>query len=498
MAIEVKLPSLGENIESGDVLTVLVREGDLLQPEQGIVELETDKATVEVPCPTAGRVQKVHVHEGDTVAVGGLLVTLEPVASQEEGPSPAAPQHTESMSAAPGAAAEKGTRETQKRQTTSRTQRMPAREIGDEPPAEAPKGRSSKQTQDAAAAAKRPSTSPSRRPTASRKDAAEVGGEESAAGRRSDSETDVPGDGRSATAAGPAVRRLARELGVDLRRVRPSGPKGRITTEDVQAYVREAGRKAADRTVTAAETPPPGLPGTDDYGPVRREKMSRMRQTIARNMVESYTRIPQLTNFDDADVTELEKIRQESKADYQQSGIRLTSLPFLVRAVAAALKRHAVLNASIDEESQQIIYKEYIHIGIAVDTPRGLAVPVVRDVDQMNIAQIARELDELARKVREGSHSMEELRGGTFTVSNLGAIGGTYSTPIINPPEVAILLVGRSRRLPVVVGNQIEIRLMMPLSLTYDHRVVDGAAAARFVNELKGYLEAPGRLLLAP
>jgi len=223
-----------------------------------------------------------------------------------------------------------------------------------------------------------------------------------------------------------------------------------------------------------------------------------MRQTIASNMVHSYTTIPQLTNFDDADITELEKIRQESKADYAANGIKLTAMPFLIKAVASALKHHPIVNASVDPESNQIIYKEYVNIGIAVDTEKGLLVPVMRDVDRMNIPQIAHALARLSQQARTGKYTIEDLRGGTFTISNLGAIGGSYSTPIINPPEVAILLPGRARMMPIYVGDQLKPRLMLPLSITYDHRAVDGAAAARFLNDVKGYLSAPGRLLLAP
>ncbi|MEX2091400.1 MAG: 2-oxo acid dehydrogenase subunit E2, partial [Pirellulales bacterium] len=204
------------------------------------------------------------------------------------------------------------------------------------------------------------------------------------------------------------------------------------------------------------------------------------------------------TNFDDADVTELEDMREQSKGDYASRGIKLTTMPFLIKAVASSLRRHPVVNASVDMENHQVIYKEYVNIGVAVDTERGLVVPVLRSADRKSIAQIAAELDRLAHMAREGELSLDDMKGGTFTISNLGAIGGTYSTPIINPPEVAILLVGRSRIVPQVVENAVEGRLMMPLSITYDHRAVDGAAAARFLNEVKGYLSAPGRLLLAP
>jgi pyruvate dehydrogenase E2 component (dihydrolipoamide acetyltransferase) len=285
-------------------------------------------------------------------------------------------------------------------------------------------------------------------------------------------------------------------LGVDLRRVRPTGTGGRITTEDIRAYIRETNEQVA-ATMPRGVTPP-GAPDTDDFGGVRIEKLSRMRQTIARNMIQSYTTIPQLTNFDDADVTELEDMREQSKADYADRGIKLTALPFVVKAVASALRRHPIVNASVDMENNQIIYKEYVNIGIAVDTERGLVVPVLRDADRKSISQIASEIDELATTVRDGKFDLELLKGGTFTISNLGAIGGTYSTPLINPPQVAILLIGRTRTVPQIVDDALCPRLLMPLSITYDHRLVDGAAAGRFLNEVKGFLAAPGRLLLAP
>jgi pyruvate dehydrogenase E2 component (dihydrolipoamide acetyltransferase) len=227
--------------------------------------------------------------------------------------------------------------------------------------------------------------------------------------------------------------------------------------------------------------------------------MSKIRKTIAANMVRSATTIPHLTNFDDADITELERLRKESAAAYADSGIKLTSLAFVLKAIALALKQHPTLNASVDMETGEIIYKQYVNLGVAVDTDRGLIVPVLRGADGLSIPQIAQGIQALADKVRQGQQSLDDLRGGTFTISNLGAVGGQYSTPIINHPEVAILLAGRSHKMPVVTADdKIEPRLIMPLSLSYDHRVVDGAAASRFLNEVIGYLESPGRLLLAP
>jgi pyruvate/2-oxoglutarate dehydrogenase complex dihydrolipoamide acyltransferase (E2) component len=294
-------------------------------------------------------------------------------------------------------------------------------------------------------------------------------------------------------AAGPAVRRFAREVGVDLGRVTGSGPSGRITREDVLTVVRQASQTAAASPAKASTAT-----ARDNWGPIRPEKMPKIRRTIAAKMHESWTTCPRVTNFDDADVTDLDKIRASSKDDYAKKGIKLTSLPFVIKAVASALRNHPTINASVDMEHDQIIYKEYVNIGIAVDTERGLVVPSLRNADQMSIADAARALAQIAESVREGSFSLADLQGSTFTISNLGAIGGAYSTPIINTPEVAILLVGRSRKLPVVVDDEVAVRLMMPLSLSYDHRLVDGATAARFLNDVIDFLEAPSRLLLAP
>jgi pyruvate dehydrogenase E2 component (dihydrolipoamide acetyltransferase) len=467
---QITLPSLGENIESGDILSILVSEGDTVSVEQDLLEIETDKATVPVPSPSAGKITKILVKEGDTVAVGAAIFEIEAgeAAPKEEAPKaepPKAEAKAEEPKPEPKAEA-------------------PKPEPKKEEPAPAPKAASGPTAEDMADGIYQPEAqAPPLTPVPPAKSAPPV-------------ET---GDSQGASAAAsPSVRRLARELGVDLRRVRASGSGGRVTEDDVQAHVRASQEQAR----AAAPSSGPGVPSSDATGSVRRERMSRMRQTIARNMVASYTTIPQLTNFDDVDVSELEEIRLQSKEDYAAQGLKLTQMPFLIKAIAGALKRHPIVNASVDMEAGEVIYKEYVNIGVAVDTDRGLVVPVIRDADRLSISQITRELDRLVDKAREGSLAIEEMRGGTFTISNMGAVGGTYSTPIINPPEVAILLVGRSRMLPTVIGKgkdaKIEARLVMPLSLTYDHRVVDGADAARFVNELKGFLAAPGRLLLAP
>jgi pyruvate dehydrogenase E2 component (dihydrolipoamide acetyltransferase) len=454
MSTQIKLPNLGENIESGDVLSILVREGDMVKADQDLLELETDKATMPIPSPQAGKIIKVLVREGETVNVGAPIMEIEAA----DGAEKPASKKSEPKQEKPRAAAKAKEPEPEEAEEHAKEADV---EGGDVPPDDAeplepeekPQPPQRKKKPATATKAKKPEPEPE---------------------PETEEAEDVPGDGHASAAAGPAVRRLARQLGVELRRVRPTGAGGRITAEDVRAHVRETNEQVA-ATMPRGVTPP-GSPDTDEYGGV-----------------------PQLTNFDDADVTELEDMREQSKDDYADRGIKLTSLPFLIKAVASALKRHPLLNSSVDMDEHQIIYKEYVNIGIAVDTERGLVVPVLRDADRKSIAQIASELDELATKVRDGKFDLELLRGGTFTISNLGSVGGTYSTPLINPPQVAILLSGRSRVMPQIVdGEAVEPRLMMPLSITYDHRAVDGAAAARFLNEVKGYLAAPGRLLLAP
>ena len=454
---------MGEKIESGDVLSILVAEGDTISVDQDLIEVETDKATMPIPSPEAGKVTKLLISEGDTIEVGAPILEIEADSSGgsnkvEEKPQEKKPEETKAKQEAP------------KPQAESKPPSKPPSDEADIPPAPETDVPAVVEPEPAAKTAVKSAPIIKEIPA-------------------------TAGDGHAPAAAGPAVRRLARELGVDLRRVRPASG-GRLTEEDVRAYVRASNAQAA--SAVSQGVTPPGTLDSDAHGAVRREKMSRLRQTIARNMLASYTTIPQLTNFDDVDVTELERIRKDSKDDYASQGVKLTSMPFLVKAVATALRQHPIVNASVSESGDEIIYKEYVNIGIAVDTEKGLIVPVLRDADRKSIPNIAREMAAMAESAREGNFAIEDLRGGTFTISNLGAVGGTYSTPIINPPEVAILLVGRSRTLPMYVKEHLEPRLMMPLSLTYDHRVVDGAAAARFMNDVKRYLANPGRLLLAP
>jgi pyruvate dehydrogenase E2 component (dihydrolipoamide acetyltransferase) len=493
MATEVKLPSLGEGVASGDVLEVLVKVGDTVTKEQGLLELETDKATVTVPSPIAGKVVAILVKERETVAVGAAIVQIE--ASAGSAVAPAAP------TAAPSA-------------TAATPAPTPAPPAAPSVPPVAPAATAPKSTPvappPAPVAPVSPvpvspvPVSPAPAPVATPPVATVSGG------------AAITSESSDAIAAGPAIRRFAREVGVDLTHVIGTGEGGRITREDVLAVVRQSHSLAKAATAPAAGTSSPstssaspashskspvhlvGTPSQDDHGPIRVERMAKIRKTIAAQMHRSWSNVPRVVNFDDADVTELEAFRQSSKDDYASRGIKLTTMPFLIKAVATALRHHPLINASIDMDNEQIIYKDYINIGIAVDTERGLVVPTLKQADRMSIPDVAYALGDLSSKVRSGDFSVADLRGGTFTISNLGAIGGTYSTPIVNYPEVAILLIGRTRKLPVVMDDDsIKPRLMMPLSLAYDHRLVDGATAARFLNDVIAYLEAPSRLLLA-
>jgi len=456
MLTEFKLPSLGENVESGDIVNVLVQEGQTIQANDGVVELETEKAVVELPCPYAGKVVKLQVKKGDRVRVGQTLLTLE---TEAKGPADEAP----------------------------------TRAAKPQPRLAEPEGKT---------------------PGAERSDAPAAVTAGASLGFAAGPPPVVPAASRLIP-AGPAARRLARELGVDLGRVRGTGERGRITTEDVRAAATRpaattpaaiappatAPATAAPPTAEAAGmvgvVEPPGEPGRDAWGPVRRQRMSQIRRTIAAQMARSASTIPHVTNFDDADVTELEHLRKGIPEGFLGPGLKLTTMPFILRAVATALPHHPLLNATLDAEKDEIVYKQYVNLGVAVATPRGLVVPVIRDADRLSIAGLARAVAALAERARTARFPLEELRGGTFTLSNLGAVGGTYSTPIINYPEVAILLLGRSRWLPVVRDGQVVSRLMLPLSLSYDHRLVDGAAAARFLNDVIDLLQTPGKLVLA-
>ncbi len=417
--MELRLPELGDNVSQATVVGVLVREGDTVREGQPVLELETDKAVVEVPAEAGGVVAKVLVRPGDEVRPGQPILVLAPA----EGQTPAGPSPKE---------AKEAWAETQ-----------------GEPEPQAP--------------------------------GAQVG---------------IPGlSEKPLIPASPAVRRLARELGVDLAQVRGSGLAGRITPEDV--------RRAAEGFLSARPSPLSQgilpLPDLSRFGPVRREPMSGVRRATLRAMAQAWAQVPMVTHFDEADITGLEDLRKRYAEKAQAQGFRLTLTPFLLKALALTLRAFPKFNASVDVEKQEIVYKEYIHIGVAVDTPHGLLVPVVRDVDKKGIFALAQELQTLSERARERKLTPEEMQGASFSLSNLGGIGGTGFTPIVNWPEVAILGVSRSRIQPVwdPEGEAFLPRLILPFSLTYDHRLIDGAEAARFCRHLAGLLEDPVGLALA-
>jgi pyruvate dehydrogenase E2 component (dihydrolipoyllysine-residue acetyltransferase) len=425
MARTFVLPDLGEGLVEAEIRNVLVKEGDVVREDSPLLEVETDKAQVEIPSPFAGRVEKIHVQPGQTVKVGQPLV---------------------SFGDATGAS----------------TPTRPAPAVAARAPAPAP-------------AETKPPAPP-------------------------------PADG-SPVPATPSTRRLARELGVDLRAVRGSGPGGRVTDDDVRgATGKPSGTQQAVAKATAPAGPakplaavglePPSLPKFEQWGPVERQPLSHLRRTIAERMALSAALIPHVTHFDKADITDLNAIVTRSFETAKQHGITLTLTSFLLKAAALALQEYPQFNASLDAGAGELILKRYCHLGIAVATDRGLIVPVIRDVDKKPVMELARELAALAVRVREGKATLDDLRGGTFTVTNIGALGGTGAIPIINYPEVAILGVARGREEPVVRAGQIVPRTMLPITLTFDHRVADGADGARFAQAIIRRLEAPETLFV--
>ncbi|GAB4546441.1 MAG: 2-oxo acid dehydrogenase subunit E2 [Anaerolineae bacterium] len=435
MATEFRLPEVGENIETGQVVKLLVSSGDTVQPGQSVLELETDKAIVEVEAPMGGTIVEIHVQEGQTIEVGQLILTLEAAAEGDARPAP-----------------------------------PPAVEEAEEEELAEPER---PQEQAAPEEAVRPvevAQPPSR-----------------------EREPEAP---RAIAPAAPSTRRLARELGVDIHQVPGSGPGGRISAEDVKNYVRQLNLERQPPTGISPEAPALPLPDFARWGEVEREPMTSIRRTTARRLGQAWATIPHVTHFDQADITDLEKLRKSHAWKAEAAGGKLTVTAIILKVVASALKVFPKLNASLDMANQEIIYKKYYHIGVAVDTEHGLLVPVIRDVDQKNIIELSVELTQISEKARNRRLTLEDMEGGSFTITNLGGIGGTNFTPIINPPEVAILGVARARVQAVYTDGGFEPRLILPLSLSYDHRLVDGADAARFTRWVAQAVEQPFLLSL--
>ncbi len=454
MATEIKLPELGENLEEGEVLDVKVAVGDTVKEGQTLLEVEAEKSTVEVPSPLAGRISQLMVKKGEQIKVNQTLCLIESTAGAKNGGPATAPAHAaeRSVEPEPKTAARRGPPAGEEPQENARE--VAARVATAPPPTreEAPKGDGRRREPAPVAKAAPP--------------------------------TPGPAAAKALVPAGPATRRLARELGVDLRLVPGTARGGRVTQEDVKTYVRQL----ASGVVAAGprgEAPP--LPDFERWGPVERRPLESVRRRTAEQMSLAWRLIPHVTQHDEADVTDLDTFRRRQTGN----GPKLTVTAFVLKAVAVALKQFEQFNASLDLNSGQLIVKRYYHLGVAVDTDRGLLVPVLRDVDRKSIHQLAQELADVAERARNKKVAAEEMRGATFTITNLGGIGGTGFTPIINYPEVAILGLSRAQLRPVVRDGAVVPRLMLPLSLSYDHRVIDGADAARFTRRIAEMLENP-------
>lgn len=483
MPVEFKLPDVGEGVAEGEIIEWLVEEGDVVEEDQPLVEVETDKAVVEIPSPVDGSIKERRVEEGEIVPVGTVIVVIEPTEEADTDADTAGVVTGAAGEASPteSAAAEDAASDGARVFAPPHVRRL-ARELGVDLATVEGTGPGGRVTDSDVRAAAEPaaSTAPDSEPP-SEPEPAQPTTEVSAS----------PGGAevadRERTLATPATRRVARELGVDLNQV-PA-----VEERDGEAFV----TPEAVRAFAEAGEPPAG-PAVGVEPSAREERVAYrgVRRTIGQHMEQSKYTAPHVSHHDTADATALVAARSELKPHAEELGIRLTYLPFVMKAVVAAVKSFPDLNASLDEEAEEIVRKRYYNIGVATATDHGLLVPVVEGVDGKGLLQIASEIEELAEKARDRSISREEMQGGTFTVTNIGGIGGEFATPIINYPEVAILGMGAIRKRPRVVDDEVVPRQTLPLSLSFDHRVVDGATAAEFTNELIAFIENPIRLLI--
>jgi len=473
---EIKVPDIGD-FEKVPVIEVLVAEGDRIEVEQSLLTLESDKATMEVPASTAGKLVELRVSEGDEVSEGDVIAVVE--AEDDSGSGEGASAGGDDDSGTSDAESKSEDRE---------------RQSGQSGESEQDEGFSESE----GAAGDRKSGSSSERESS--------GSSASSSG----SSEDLPAPpvpfaemGREPSSiphASPAVRKLARELGVDLSGVSGSGDHGRITAEDLKQHVKQRmqgdGGAAMAPSGGGLDVAAPPKVDFAKFGEVEEQKLSRIQKISGPNLHRNWVTIPHVTQFDEADITEMEAFRKASKADAEEAGTKMTPLVFLIKAVVAALKKYPKFNTSLSADGESLVYKHYFHVGVAVDTPNGLMVPVIRDAERKSLLELAHDLTELSGKARDGKLSRDEMQGGCMSISSLGGIGGTAFTPIINAPEVAILGVSRAEIKPVWNGEKFKPRLMLPLSLSYDHRVIDGADAARFTQYLAHVLGDVRRLLL--
>jgi pyruvate dehydrogenase E2 component (dihydrolipoamide acetyltransferase) len=504
--IDVRVPDMG-NFKDVAVIDVLVKAGESIEREAPLVTVETEKATMDVPSDAAGVIEKVHVAKGGKVSAGDVIVTLRADGANGADAADAGKSAAPGAAAAPSAAATSTSRAAPPA-TADTSSSRPAAATGD-----TSTSRAAPASGDASASRATPATgdtSTSRAPPKAQDPAAEAKSSAHSAAPATEAErstlpggrTDLPPinePGFSRAHAGPSVRRFARELGVDLTQVTGTGFKARITEDDVKGFVKKLLTGGGTRAPGAGAPVGIGLPKVPvvdfaAFGPVETKPLTRIQKISGPRLHASWVNLPHVTQFDEADITDLEDVRNKLKQKAQTKGIKLTPLAFVVRAVARVLQEFPTFNSSLDESGQNLVLKKYTHIGFAADTPNGLVVPVIRDADRKDVYELARLLAELSEKARGGKLQLADMQGGTFTISSLGGIGGTAFTPIINAPEVAILGVSKSSMKPVFKEGGFVPRLILPLSLSYDHRVVDGATAVRFTTALAGVLSDPRQL----
>jgi pyruvate dehydrogenase E2 component (dihydrolipoamide acetyltransferase) len=484
MIKEIKIPEIGENVTSGQVVGILVSEGEQVEVEQPIIEFETDKAVVEIPSPAAGKITEVLVKEGDSIDIDAVIAKLDTEGVGKEKTAKAREESEKN---------EEEEAEGKPEQAEEEQESATKADAGSEPEEkEKPEKEQVSEAEKETTSGKDAEKEPSERDTV-----AELSLERRAPSTAEEIEAAEAEPLEVAAPASPSVRRLARELGADINRIKGSGPQSRITIEDVKAYVREVVsgekpeiREEGEEPAKARPSRQP-LPDFSKWGDIEREPMSQVRTITARSMAAAWTTVAHVTQFDKADITAVEKFRQEYSRKVDKAGGKLTITAILLKVLAAALKQFPRFNASLDIEKSELIYKKYCHIGMAVDTSRGLLVPVIRDVDKKSLLELAVEVSELAERARNKKVLPEDFEGGTFTISNQGGIGGTDFTPIVYWPQAAILGISRGSVQPVYVNGNFQPRTILPLSLSYDHRINDGADAARFLKWVVDALEQP-------
>lgn len=460
---EIPVPDIGD-FEDVEIIEVLISPGDTIAPEDSLITLESDKASMEIPAPEGGTVKEVRVKVGDRVSEGDTICTIEPAESGATGADDSGGEEDDTDEEKPAGEEQPETKEASPPE--GRTEAAPETPPPPQPPS--PQDESRLREEDAAP----PDTGPRPSPTAHIE----------------------PEKHRSAHAS-PSVRRLARELGVDLTQVQGSGRKGRILHDDVKAFVKRT-MQAPATGAGLGVTPMPDI-DFSEFGEIETQALTKINRLTGQNLHRNWVTIPHVTQFDEVDITELERFRKELNEEHQEDGIRITLVSFLLKAVVSALREFPRFNSSLDTAGENLVIKKYYHIGVAVDTKDGLVVPVIRDVDRKNLTDLAAELMDVSEAARNKKLSPAQMKGGCFSISSLGGIGGTAFTPIVNAPEVAILGVSRAQMKPVYMKNgEFEPRLMLPLSLTYDHRVIDGADGARFTTYLGKLLSDMRRMLL--